>query len=1641
MEGPAVNAAFSKRMLPGTESLQLIIQHTKPSLVEWIRSSQGSPMTEDSGITASSPRISLQSEQVRSYQKELSAARSELVQRLSELNAVRIQDSLDTVINAVIATVPVGQYDRIRGLPGVKRVYFSRLHRKLLDTSAVLQNAQSLWDRAGGQAQAGRGIKIGIIDTGIDTSHPMFTDNSLVPPAGFPKGESEFTNDKVIVARNYVQLLSRPQLVQTAQDESGHGTFVAGAAAGKQVTAPLATLSGMAPGAFLGNYKVFGTPGINDYTTTAAVLAAIEDAVTDGMNVLSLSLGSLDYIQPEDDPWIVALQNAISSGVVVVVSAGNDGPATYTISNPASTPDAITVGAVSNSRTFAAALRVTAPAPVPAIFSNIAYQPGDGPSALLASKFPSTVVTDVTNLDGNGLGCNGFPSGSLTRSIAFIQRSGCDFVQKVGSAAAAGAIAVIVYNHISNADAAGMGGLADTTIPAVMISNQAGLALKSFLVAHPGAVQIEIDNNRTITAAATVSGRISPFSAVGPAPNFSIKPDLVAIGENVYSAALRANSAADMYDPTGFTLSQGTSFSAPMVSGAAAAILQLFPGIGPAGVKSLLTTTANRAAILDGAAPASILQAGSGLLDMGKASAAKATFRPEKLNFGTQSYESALSLTRTVSITNISSVSDQYTLSVDPMVSGPTITLDQETTEPVSPGGTVHFNVTLQVAGSNSGGFQGDIVVRSLQGAVTYRIPYWAGLYMRDSSRILRVSQDTSAAGGFTSLEAALKAARPGNIIEIADSATYSLASPGLVLATNGEGLPLNDITLRAAAGQNPKIDGSKLTETPIITVVGLHNVLFQGLNISGGFTGISLLQPSLDYPLSVAIDRCTISNLAASSSGAGIEIEGGGTLEVIHSTISNNYGTGIIAHEGTFLTVHSSTIQNNTAEGIAAVYSNVQIMNSAVSSNIGPGLDCVYCAGTLDGNTFSANRGRYGDGVQISDGSFTITNNTFESNERAGIAFFSPTSGGTGPTVRLSANLSRLNRNYGVGASPAQELRMDGNKVLDNAGGVLLAGSTSALLVNNVVARSTDFSGGDGIAVASQSRARLVNNTIYKNAHCGIIAATGATVSVSNSILSANSSGDILGLGSDSIQFSLVSDRSLATGNNISGDPKFVNPDADIFDLSDGSPALDAGSNSAAETPFLDLNGKLRIAGGRGTVDMGAIEAGSAYPLLFPVLAAGSQPAWGDNLATGVALLNLGASSTTANLTAFAASGALLGGSANPATQQIGPASQLPILGSQLFGLDPEIPSLGTMLVTSLQKLAGFFLVFDADFSRYADGVNATSQTGTDLMFLRHPSDPLDKVVYALFNPGVNPAQVTATHLSASGTPVGASISSTLAPKGQWIFDFASAAASSGYVRVQSDRPVSGLQFFGNSEELSALGAVSAGTEARLYFPHIAVHQGFTTLIGIVNPNEFATSLLLTAYRDNGERLGTPALLTIAARGQLLQDAAELFKIDPGSLVTGYVIALSDAAGVQGFSAFRYQDGMNRSAAAVPADSVPRQQLLFSHVAHQVPAGQGGTYQTGVALLNPSGTTVGFTLRVFDGAGVLVAEKTDSLGPRQKVSKLLSHPQAGAGFFTQPLSLGSGHIEVSSEYGLLGFELFFTEDLSQLAGVPAQTR
>jgi subtilisin family serine protease len=274
--------------------------------------------------------------------------RSELARTLPDAS-VRWRYRL--VANGFAVVLPEAQVPRLRKLAGVKDVFESATYEPQLDASPQQIGATSLWGPA--LDTAGQGVKIGVIDTGIDASHPFFRPAGYSMPAGFPKGQVRFTNAKVIVARAFPPPGAKYRNAGVAFDgeNSQHGTHVAGIAAGNPRTQASGgnAVSGVAPRAYLGNYKALvGTDsGLSPNGNAPELVAAIEAAVRDGMDVLNLSIGEPE-IEPRRDVVALALDAAAAAGVVPVVAAGNDfnDLGSGSVGSPANSASAITVGAV-----------------------------------------------------------------------------------------------------------------------------------------------------------------------------------------------------------------------------------------------------------------------------------------------------------------------------------------------------------------------------------------------------------------------------------------------------------------------------------------------------------------------------------------------------------------------------------------------------------------------------------------------------------------------------------------------------------------------------------------------------------------------------------------------------------------------------------------------------------------------------------------------------------------------------------------------------------------------------------------------------------------------------------------------------------------------------------------------------------------------------------------------------------------------------------------------------------------------------------------------------------------------------------------------------------------------------------------------
>ncbi len=255
-----------------------------------------------------------------------------------------------TVANGFSLVLPERSVPALRALPGVGEVYDNVRYGVSASPGVTRIGAQQLWGAA--LDSAGQGMKIGIIDDGVDQTNPYFAPAGYTMPAGYPKGQVAYTTAKVIVARAFPPPSPAYENASKPFDagESGHGTHVAGIAAGNADTqARGQVISGVAPRAYIGNYKALTIPTDADVGldgNAPELVAAVEAAVTDGMDVVNLSLGQPE-IEPTRDILALALDAAAAAGVVPVVAAGNDFESfgRGSVISPGSSEQAITVAA------------------------------------------------------------------------------------------------------------------------------------------------------------------------------------------------------------------------------------------------------------------------------------------------------------------------------------------------------------------------------------------------------------------------------------------------------------------------------------------------------------------------------------------------------------------------------------------------------------------------------------------------------------------------------------------------------------------------------------------------------------------------------------------------------------------------------------------------------------------------------------------------------------------------------------------------------------------------------------------------------------------------------------------------------------------------------------------------------------------------------------------------------------------------------------------------------------------------------------------------------------------------------------------------------------------------------------------------
>jgi minor extracellular serine protease Vpr len=555
-------------------------------------------------------KIDFSSDTTKSYRAQLSALRNDFKQWLkANAPSVKVTGEYDISLNAVAVQLNGTSLGTVASAPMVKKAQYEGIYRPLDDSDPDLSliHAIDAWNAVGGPANAGAGVKVGIIDTGIDQTHDCFRPAGYSYPAGFPRGDHAFTTPKVIVAKVFNNQSNR--FGYTAQAVQEHGTHVAGTVACNLDTHATVAgvsipygVSGVAPKAYLGNYNVF--PGNDDNARSEDILNALDAAYADDMDVINMSLGgSAHGVQ---DLLTDAVDDLDEAGMISAVAAGNSGPGHYTVESPGSAARALTAGAMTVGHFVAAPVSVGGHT-YPGVSGDFATVP----SALSA---PLGVV-----LSGSALStaCSALPAGSLAGKIALISRGTCTFSAKIRNAESAGALATLVVNNAAgDATAMGQDGTPNQPIkPAYMIA----LANKAALVAA---------NGQSTTIGSTLAYFTSPnsnimagFSSQGPTDvDFRVKPDVVSPGVNVLSS-IPGNQWAFF---------QGTSMATPHLAGSAAVVIGAQPGWSTADVRSAIVNTADQG-VLNSTDPNLI---GAGRDNVLSALGARVSLDPVSLSFG-----------------------------------------------------------------------------------------------------------------------------------------------------------------------------------------------------------------------------------------------------------------------------------------------------------------------------------------------------------------------------------------------------------------------------------------------------------------------------------------------------------------------------------------------------------------------------------------------------------------------------------------------------------------------------------------------------------------------------------------------------------------------------------------------------------------------------------------------------------------------------------------------------------------------------------------------------------------------------------------------------------------------------------------------
>lgn len=601
------------------------------------------------GLPATSPRVtgrklSANRSAVAAYQRYIAAyegrVRSGIAARIPR---ARVVHSFRMAYGGLSLLVPANQVAGLLQVSGVAAVQQDRL-AKLLDDTQTLNflGAPLVWPGLGGQDNAGQGVLVANLDTGVWPENPMFADNGRPAPPGGPYAcqfgdgsdpdlGAPFTcNNKLVGAYaftdTYLQVIGaepgencdQATLTCSARDSDGHGTHTLSTAAGDRVnSAPLfgierGPVSGIAPGAPVIAYRVCLEAGCFQSDS----VAAINQAIDDGVDVLNFSISG--GASPFTDPVELAFLDFYASGGLANASAGNSGPGAGTSDHGGAWTN--TIGASYGPNNYLTTLHLQAGNGDTFNATGSSITPG------VASATPVKFVTSVAGYTGNDT-CNvPLPANSATGTIIICKRgnpagrnpSAYNVLQGNGAG-------MIIYNP-THQDL-----FTDNFwVPTVMLDSgtfrgvvQPGAAFVTFMNTHSGVTA----TFATGTSTAVTPDIMTTFSSRGPV-GFWIKPNVTAPGIQILAghAAQHVNIVGG---PNGelYQAIAGTSMSAPHATGVAALVKAVHPTWTPGQVMSALMTSSVQDTLKeDGVTPTTPFDSGSGGIRANRAASPTLTF-------------------------------------------------------------------------------------------------------------------------------------------------------------------------------------------------------------------------------------------------------------------------------------------------------------------------------------------------------------------------------------------------------------------------------------------------------------------------------------------------------------------------------------------------------------------------------------------------------------------------------------------------------------------------------------------------------------------------------------------------------------------------------------------------------------------------------------------------------------------------------------------------------------------------------------------------------------------------------------------------------------------------------------------------------